>query len=320
MKNRHFFLLFMMCCLVIFSSDAQTCSCAGTPLTNSLGIGVANRTDLQFQLRYDYHVMKHLVSGNKILETNQNQRITESTLLQIGLPLGKKWQIMAVFSWMKQRFLASNEITSQGLGDVVLLGQYQIFEKNQTSFYAGLGTKIPTGKIDRTTPDGILLSPDLQTGTGAWDGVLMLSYLQEQLWNPQSSLVVSGTYRTTSTTDRLRNAQSYRFGSELLAQAGITNTYFIGNQQVMPSLLFRYRQTKADVLNTVIAPNTGGKWFNIGLGLHWQYRSFGLQMMGLLPSYQHLKGTQLTSSFRYNLTFNFNIPIKNTHELITYEK
>ena len=291
--------------------QAQTCSCAGAPLTNSLGIGMVAESPWELQLKYDVHRIQHLVTETSVLEVGVNQRQTQTGLLQLTRTIGERWQFTGVVSWVEQRFQAQNTIKAQGLGDLIVLGQYRLLGGGASlqALYVGAGVKLPTGKTNLTNDSGLLLNPDLQPGTGAWDGIFSLLYTKSGLWSPKSNLQVSATYRITSTAERFSNTQSYRFGPELLLQAGASHKLALGKQQLVPLVLLRYRRTAHDLLNENQAFNTGGQWLNAGGGLQWQWtEGISLQSNMLFPLYRKLQGTQLTSSWRLTFALNISLP------------
>ncbi len=305
------FLFYLFACgaLGVFPAYAQTCSCAGAPLTNSLGIGTIAQSPWEIQLRYDAHRIQHLVTDTEVLEVGVNQRHTQAVLAQVTKSFGERWQVTGVFSWVEQRFSTRNTIKASGLGDLILLGQYRLLGGSEAlqALYVGVGVKVPTGKTDLEY-DGLLLNPDLQPGTGAWDGVFSLLYTKSGLWHHNSNLQLSATYRITSEAQRFSNTQAYRFGPEILLQAGLSQKISLGNQQIIPIILLRYRHTRYDELNQSQAFNTGGQWLNAGGGLQWQVSpNIGVQANALFPLFRQLEGTQLTSSWRLSLGLNISL-------------
>ena len=292
------------------SASAQTCSCAGAPLTNSLGIGAVSPRPWQVQLRYDRQDMKHLVEGNQVLEVGENQRQTKAALLQVTHAISPKWQVTAVMTWVQQEFQARNKLSSNGFGDMILLGQYRLLGKpgGLQGLYLGAGLTIPTGGTEKMA-DGILLGPDLQPGTGAWDALFSVLYIRSGLWNAKSGLQASATYRVTSEADRFQNNQTYQFGPEILFQASLYQQFLLGNQSITPNLLMRFRHTRHDQIDGRRAFNTGGVWLNMGGGMSWGLRDWlSLQAQLFMPIYRDLEGVQLTSSSRVNLGIVLQLP------------
>ncbi|NQY25994.1 MAG: hypothetical protein HRT92_02310 [Piscirickettsiaceae bacterium] len=58
---------------------------------------------------------------------------------------------------------------SSGLGDLLLFGQYRVFETVSTDITLHLGIKAPTGKTDDKDDAGHRFETEFQPGTGSWD-------------------------------------------------------------------------------------------------------------------------------------------------------
>lgn len=300
---KHLISIVLLFFFFIQDTQAQTCSCASTPITNSIGLGTVSTTSWQLQWQHDYHTMRHLVAGNKVLEKNVNQRASHTSIIKVTKALHPKFQATAIFSWINQRFSNTNTLSASGIGDLLLMGQYQLFGTvgSLNKLYLGAGVKMPTGATEKRQSN-LLLGPDLQPGTGAWDGIASLLYTRSGLWNAQTGLQASLTYRITSEAQRFRNQQAYQFGSELLAQLAVSHSFSLKKNTLTASALWRYRQTQADEIDRQIAFNTGGRWINAGTAMQWVWNEWiSTQGSLLLPIYRNVEGTQLTSSWRLSL-------------------
>ncbi|MEM6298207.1 MAG: hypothetical protein AAF740_05900 [Bacteroidota bacterium] len=299
--------LLLIFCTLAVHIQAQTCSCAGTPLTNNLGVGAVATTNWHVQLSYDHHQITDLVSGNETLENGFTKRQTTSTLLQVSRRFKERWQATLIASWVGQEVEASNTLSSSGIGDMIILGQYQFLQSDKTNLFLGGGLKIPIGAT-QNEENGLLLAPDLQPGTGSWDALGNLIWLQNRIFKDFLDIQTVLTYRKTTATERFNNTQSYRFGDEFLWQSVFSQTFSGKVGLVTPFILTRFRHTRPDERNEQTAFNTGGTWLNLGTGLSWQFTpTVGLQATGMLPVYRHLEGTQLTSSYRLNFALNINL-------------
>ncbi len=72
--------------------------------------------------------------------------------------------------------------TVEGLGDMTLMGFYQIYTDNHDQptkrLIGGLGVKAPTGKNDEKTDSGTIVHAMMQPGTGSWDPLFLVNYMQ----------------------------------------------------------------------------------------------------------------------------------------------
>jgi len=72
--------------------------------------------------------------------------------------------------------------TVEGLGDMTLMGLYKLYmdkpDAPTKKLTLGLGLKPPTGKNDEETASGNLIHATMQPGTGSWDPLFLVNYLQ----------------------------------------------------------------------------------------------------------------------------------------------
>ncbi len=147
------------------------------------------------------------------------------------------------------------------------------------------------------------MSPDLQPGTGAWDLIFWLNGGQE--FSFRQSMSVNGTisYRATGSNKTYLGDQTYTFGDEFQITAGIADRILIGNQIFDPSISFKYRKVKSDNRDDFDLPSTGGEWVFIRPALIFQATpSVSVQGNIELPLYAKLNGTQVTTTYRINLS------------------
>ncbi len=66
---------------------------------------------------------------------------------------------------------------TEGVGDLVLFGQYRFFHQpNKQHAAILLGVKTPTGETGERSPEGELIEAEFQPGSGSWDGLFGLAY------------------------------------------------------------------------------------------------------------------------------------------------
>ena len=287
----------------------QTCCSGGVPLSGNLGLPAADQSTWQLSLSYDLNVLRTLKVGTEKLDERNRERITHSVLFETGYTFTKRFSADVFLSWVRQERnidnpgLPSQNQSTSGIGDAVLLLKYTIINKGPVVWTLGAGPKFPTGASDIRN-NGILLGADLQPGSGAWDGIFW-SYLVHQLESRKSmniSLVASG--RLTGTNENFRLDQSYRFGSEYQVIGGISDRVVLGKLLVDPSVSLRFRKAFEDEVGMSELPNTGGEWvfLNPAAGISISNNlsfNFGFE----IPLYANITGTQLTPTFRINTGF-----------------
>lgn len=274
-----------------------------------------------FGLSYDYNNLNTLNVGSKKLDDDSRLRITNSILLNTSYAFTDKFSAEVLFTWVNQtrtisQFGNKNFTETSGMGDAILLFKYaipNILGKN-TLLNLGLGTKIPLGKSDLVSQQGIQLTADLQPGSGALDGVGWLSVSKNLKSKPSATIFVNLAYRLTGVNDSyLNNTSTYEFGNELQVNIGYSDQFLLFKTLFNPGLSFKYRKSSRDKISNVYLPNTGGEWVFIRPELSAQLTSvFKLNSKIELPIYSYVDGTQLTPTVRITLGLIFKLNKKKT--------
>jgi len=105
-----------------------------------------------------------------------------------------------------------------GLGDITLFGLYRVWQDRKVmplkALSAGVGLKFPTGSWTESQ-DGNRVHAHMQPGTGSWDPILKLTYVQ--MISSEFLLNADVTYQFTT-----ENSLGYEFGDTLSANAGLS--------------------------------------------------------------------------------------------------
>ncbi|NOU58563.1 transporter [Marinifilum caeruleilacunae] len=296
---------------------SQACCTGGAPLSSNLGIKSYTENALIIDLSYDYNKLDQLYAGSNRLDDSNRERITRSALLRISYPLSKKWTITSIlpYVWQEQTVFSSVGNTKQsanGIGDIVLLGQYTLHNSKKHQVLLAAGPKFPTGTVyKRDSEFGLLLPPDLQPGTGSWDGIGALSYSHFGLFRPTLSLHSLLSYRYSFEVGRYNGGQEYRFGNETIVNLGLSDSFVIGNKILNAGLQYKLRHTQQDENNGSNFPNTGGTWMYLVPNLDLQVSpKVKLHANFEMPIHTDVTGTQLVTSYRANIGLNYTINLK----------
>lgn len=293
---------------------AQTCCSGGVPLSNNLGLSNEGKGSLQLGINYDYNNLNTLNAGSERLNDNSRQRITNSILANIGYSFTAKFSVETLFTWVNQtrtitQFNNENFTETKGIGDAVILLKYTFpnLFKNNTTLNIGLGSKIPLGKSDIVSNQGIQLTADLQPGSGAFDGIGWLSLAKQLSFRPTATFSSSVTYRFTGVNNSyLNNTSTYEFGNVLQANISYVDEFLVHKTLINPGLVIKYRKSTVDKINNSIIPNTGGEWLFARAELTIQL-SQNLSFTNKLevPLYSYVDGTQLTPTSRFTTGFTY---------------
>jgi len=294
--------------LVPFRLDAQACCSAGTPITNGLDISLTKPNAWQFGLSYEYNFLNDVLAGSEDIKGFRS-RLSQSIILDISYGFNDRFSFTALLSYQHQtRIISSSNSTASasGPGDASLFIKYNILKPDilsQKQWAIGGGLKFPTGQADITN-DNVLLSADLQPGSGSWDGIFW-TYFSQGFLPLRFNYFLSSTYRLNGTNDRYKITDfnsGYHFGNEVLFNLGASyNTKSLFNF----SFQFRYRITAIDKLGNLSVPNSGGEWLYAMPGLNINYKPISIRLNGQLPIYRNLNGIQLTTSYKAGIALSY---------------
>lgn len=310
MKIRKTLMLLSFVLLAWNNVNCQTCCSGGTPLLGNLGINGIEPGTVYFQLAYDYNYLDDLYAGRELLDDNTRERLTQTALLQVVYPFSEKMSVNGLFTYVGQQRTIftetgqANVTETNGLGDAVLLLQYSVLSVFKRSLVLAAGPKLPIGKFDATDDEfGLVVSPDLQPGSGSLDGIFGASYQESQILKITGlSFNASASYRLTTPAKRFEGDIKYRFGNESMLSLGLQKNFLIKKIGVTPSVFTQYRHTSADKTDGLTVAGTGGDWIYISPGLNLELsNNLSINAAAELPVYRNLKGTQLTTSYRFNV-------------------
>ncbi len=292
-------------------TNAQACCTAGTPIAGNLDLSSTKSNTWRLALSYEYNYLDDVLAGSENIKGFRN-RLNQSTILDISYGLNDRFSFTVLLSYQRQtRILnvANTTTTISGPGDASLFLKYNVLKANillQRQWTIGGGLKAPTGKSDIKN-GSILLSADLQPGSGSWDGFIW-SYFSQGYLPVRFNWFVSSTYRMNGTNNRFKNTVpglGYHFGNEFLLNLG---SAYSTKSRFNFSLQLRYRNTNIDRLGSLEVSNTGGNWIYIIPGVNMNYPSFSIGLNGQFPVYRRLNGIQLTTSYRAGISLSMEIP------------
>jgi len=314
------FLLFMSGPTSLFG---QACCSGGVPLSNHIGIRPVDNKQLMIKGSTDINMLNSFYNGTKRLDDNNVKRVTQTVFIQGIMGLSERFSMNTLFSWVHHRRTVdgvnalSNVSKTNGIGDAMILGQYQVISRPEYTFYLTAGPKIPIGNHENRDENGILLASDLQPGTGSWDLLSGAGYLKHGLFRPTMDFTITLISKINRYSDRYDGAQRYKYGNDYQFLIGLTDQFLIHKTVVNPGLLFRLWQTSPDRVDGNIFPNTGGAWIylvpSVNATLHQNISIFSSLE---IPVYQNLKGTQLSTTLRVSFGLQFILSLKKNSNII----
>ena len=124
---------------------------------------------------------------------------------------------MTMRMWMMGKWTRETMDEVSGLGDVTLTGYYNIWQdrdvKPTMALTFGAGVKFPTGS-STVSQDGKRIHAHMQPGTGSWDPLLSLSFMD--MISPKFLLQADVNYRVAN-----KNSLGYSYGDTAAVNANL---------------------------------------------------------------------------------------------------
>lgn len=220
------------------------------------------------------------------------------------IPVVKKIQISALVPYnFHNREIALGTQSISGLGDITVLGMYEVYKTRKDSIafvqtlQLGAGIKIPVGSYDEKNNGSF--NPSYQVGTGSWDYLFATEYIVK---HKKIGLNAMLNYILKTENDK-----KYRFGNQFnyattlfylyetekisfATQVGVAGEVYQDNYQLGQKV----RNTSGDIL-------FGKMGFEVGITKY----SIGASIM--LPINQNLNGGNVEAQYRWSLNFNYSL-------------
>jgi len=295
----------------------QACCTGGAPISTNLGVQNYQANHLVIDVSYDYNSLRDLYAASKNLHDSRRTRTIKTMFLRNSYGINESWSISVILPYLWQEQIVRTDFgrtrqNSEGIGDVVLLALRSLINDNKHQLIIAAGSKLPTGSISKKDDEfGILIAPDLQPGTGSWDGIGALSYSRFGIFTKKTNLFALFSYRYSFEQNRNDGQQKYRFGNELAINLGLNHSFLLKTWSINPSLHYRYRNSQADQNNGFDFPNTGGDWMYIVPGIELNSgKGLIIHSSVEIPIHTDVRGTQLVTSQKWNFGITYPINFK----------
>jgi hypothetical protein len=302
--RKNIVLLLVFVCTSVFTAKAcPICGCGG----GNLYMGLLPDFKYQFiGLRFhtsQYHTQ--LISDPSQFSTNDYNTVE----LWGGLRLGKRFQLLAFVPYYMNKQVDDDGTTyTRGLGDITVMGQYQVFKSAGYSsshsavgqqLWLGGGVKLPTGPFNANMLDSNTTVADInaQIGTGSVDFLINGMY-GLTLRNFGFNLSVSYKLNTV-------NAQNYKYGNKF--QSNLIAFYHLGAGRIgtSPNAGLAYENVAINKLGAKSVQFTGSQILTAIAGVEIDFGKVGLGINGQIPLAQNFAEGQTRMKFNgmMHLTF-----------------
>ena len=161
--------MFFVIAFAVTNSYSQCACCAGAGIGSSngdyySGLITLNKNQFIIETYADYRKIKE---GNAIEEDEKLLKSMQINSVGIRYGISNKLTISALLPYVT---LNTNNGHDKGFGDMILLGTYEVFSKNNFSFGLQAGLELPTGIQKESNFD----NSTVVIGSGSFDPILGL--------------------------------------------------------------------------------------------------------------------------------------------------
>jgi len=280
----------------IVFDDCDACGCAA----GNGSSGFESLLNPQF-IGIKYFAQHYKAKENLFVKDLTQDQYFNTIQIWGKIPLTKKLSVYASLPFhFHEKKTLQGDITINGIGDLNLMGIYQLFnsEDNIHQLNGGVGVKAPLGKFDEKGITGV--NPSFQLGTGSWDYQMVLNYKFQK--NKIAVLL------NTDYTFKTENKKHYHFGNQWNYAAtgfyqllGNDKTIFSGKAGFQGEIYDRNKQFDE------VLPNTAGSALYGKFGFEASYKRFSLGSEMMLPVYSHLAEGDIEAKSRFSIFLNLGI-------------
>lgn len=251
-------------------------------------------------------VLRYLFQQYRTKETNFNDSPWSDEYFQTIQALGlinvlPKVKAMVIVPYhFLERTTSVSLFKNNGIGDVSLIGLYQVVSSDESSqfkhqLHVGAGIKLPTGKFNQSS---MSLNPGLQLGTGSTDYVFLSEYLLSyKKINIQNLL--NFQYKT-------ENKNRFQFGQHYNVNINFMYNWQINQIKLVPQLGYSLEYNNENIDFGVIQPNSKSILHLWRTGLMMKYNKWTLSLQYFSPISQQMFNEKVELSKRFGLGFHYN--------------
>lgn len=283
--------------ILLFDEDCDACGCSA----NGGSIGFSSMLNNRFiGLRYIHQNYK---SKEGIFDDSPWTKEYFNTIqLWSRIPISKKTEISALVPYHFNERIKTNDTQQiNGIGDITILGFYNLVEKkndslkNYQKFQVGAGLKLPTGNYN--TENNGSINPSFQLGTGSWDYTLATEYT---LQHNKYGINLNANYII-----KTENNKKYHFGNQLNYGINLFYNTQIKNTIIVPQIGISSETFGYNKEWGIQVPKTEGNILLSKIGIEIGYNNFSLGTNLMIPITQNLTGKQVEAQYRWAINLNY---------------
>lgn len=223
--------------------------------------------------------------------------------------LSHKFRILYLVPYnFNRRQSIDTEGSKNGLGDVALMGYYNLLNKQYTigerilvhSLWIGAGIKAPTGNYEPTERSSVSESPNtFQLGTASTDFTFNLAY---DIRLMDIGLNLNLNYKVNTA-----NRYAYRYGNKFTSNALVYYKYKVASRlTIAPNIGFLYETSRQDIEDKQYPVDvSGGHSLAVVAGLETTWRQFAVGANYQHIAEQHLGNQSIKAADRFMIHTSF---------------
>jgi len=294
-----------ICCFISFALYSKACDICGCSASES-ALGVLPQIQKNYiGINYQYRsfTSTHIPDVSTQEEAVGTSKEHFHTLTFNGMysPISR----LKITAQIPFNFYNKDEykttIYSRGIGDVTISLLGELFSTKQCKsngikqlLMAGIGTKMPTGSIDKKYGLAIL-EPNFQPGTGSFDFPFLVYYA---LKTKKSGIRSELQYILTTA-----NKKDFKYGNRYSASIQTWYWYEKKNWNVIPYAGLQLDQSRKDINKGIINDYSGGSMLNATIGTDIFIKNYGWGITVKTPIYQKVGLGYIDNKLKCNLQF-----------------
>lgn len=273
-------------------------ACGSSSSGGAFGFGEINeKNTLVLRYLYQQYRTKETIFKDSPWSDEYFQTIQVLGLINI-LPKFKT-MIIVPYHFLERR-TSSSHFENNGIGDISLIGLYQLVSPNKTKkitqqLFVGGGLKLPTGKFDQSSTS---LNPGLQLGTGSMDYVFLSEFLlNSKRFSVQTLL--NYQYKT-------ENNKQFQFGQHYNVNMNFMYNLDINQIKLVPQMGYSLEYNTENIDFGVVQPNSTSALHLWRIGLMMKHKEWSLSLQYFQPIMQQMFNEKVELSNRLGLGFHYN--------------